>query len=77
LSIARQMKAYEDIKYNEWRINIENTLPEILKTNLLVKEAGDKNLVLPLNVDPETGNLFFLLNNFFSSVAVYQHSFQT
>ncbi len=53
------MKAYEDIKYNEWRINIENTLPEILKTNLLVKEAGDKNLVLPLNVDPETGNSIF------------------
>jgi dynein heavy chain len=65
LSIARQMKAYEDVKYNEWRINIENTLPEILKTNLLVKDAGDKNLVLPLNTDPETGrkvDIKYILN---------------
>ena len=37
LNVARQMKAYEDTKYNAWRIEVENTLPEILRRNLLVK----------------------------------------
>ena len=34
------MKAYEDMKYNAWRIEVENTLPDILKNNLLAKPHG-------------------------------------
>ena len=60
------MKAYEDFKYNEWRVIIENTLPEILKTNLLVKGASDLNLVMPLNTDPETGTFIIFFNPFFN-----------
>lgn len=62
LSIARQIKAYEDMKYNEWKLTVENTLPEILKTNLLIKpkDRVDQNLILPANSDPETGTSHIL-----------------
>ena len=62
LHIAKQIKAFEDLKYNEWKVHVEAILPDILKTNLLVK-AGSVNpnkventLVMPLNTDPETGS---------------------
>lgn len=31
------MKDYEDIRYAEWRDNVEQILPGLLKRNLLVK----------------------------------------
>jgi hypothetical protein len=34
------MKSYEDMKYNAWRIEVENNLPDILKNNLLAKPQG-------------------------------------
>ena len=62
LIIAKQIKAYEDLKYNEWRHHVESILPEILKTNLLIKASNasksENMLILPLNEDPETGKLF-------------------
>ena len=66
MQIARQIKAYEDVKFHEWRINIENILPEILKTNLLIKpkyKPSETNLILPANVNPDTG-IFIYLNGF-------------
>lgn len=57
MEVAKQLKAFEDTKYFEWRFNVENVLPEILKTNILVK-ARDKpnaNLVMPINTNPHTG----------------------
>ena len=54
------MRAFEDAKYNEWRVQVESKLPEILKSNLLIKPKDkDKlELAMPANVDPETGKLF-------------------
>ena len=51
------MRAYEDAKFNEWRVQVESKLPEILKSNLLIKPKDkDKlELAMPANVDPETG----------------------
>lgn len=37
LSVARQMKFYEDQKYEEWRQSVEQHLPSLLKRNLLIK----------------------------------------
>ncbi len=77
LVIAKQIKAFEDFKYNEWKCNVESTLPEILKTNLLIK-ASQLNktanpLILPLNSDPETGKYLFyrLFLSWFHSEALY------
>lgn len=57
LDVAKKLKAFEDMKYNEWRINVENILPGILKKNLLIKPKykPDYNLALPAHNDPETG----------------------
>jgi hypothetical protein len=52
------MKVYEDSKFNDWRVEIQSILPDLLKTNLLIKPKNkhDLNLALPQNTDPETGN---------------------
>lgn len=57
MSIARQIKSYEDGKYYEWSATVENILPDILKTNLLVKPKDkiDPSLIMPANTDPDTG----------------------
>ena len=31
------MKQYEDFKYEQWRENVEQHLPHLLKRNLLIK----------------------------------------
>jgi hypothetical protein len=55
------MKVYEDSKFNEWRVEIQNILPDLLKTNLLIKPKNKQelNLALPQNTDPETGITLF------------------
>ena len=59
------MKSYEDQKFNEWKVNVEIILPEILKTNLLVKPKDklDQSLIVPSNTDPETGSIIKLILN--------------
>ena len=37
VSVARVMKDYEEVKYAQWRENLESTLMTYLKRNLLVK----------------------------------------
>ena len=37
LDVAKQMKAYEDVLYEQWRQQVEATLPTLLKHNLLAK----------------------------------------
>lgn len=37
LSVARQMKFFEDQKYEEWKLYVEQCLPALLKRNLLIK----------------------------------------
>ncbi|ELU10552.1 hypothetical protein CAPTEDRAFT_221643 [Capitella teleta] len=37
LSVAKQMKAYEDSLYEQWKDNVEAVLPALLKRNLLIK----------------------------------------
>jgi dynein heavy chain len=59
LNVARQMKAFEDTKYNAWRIDVENILPDILKNNLLVK-PNDKievTVMVPLLSGHDVGML--------------------
>ena len=37
LHVAKQMKAYEDQLYEQWREGVEHILPGLLRRNLLVK----------------------------------------
>ena len=37
LSVGKQMKAYEDQKYEEWRDRVDQALPVLLKKNLIIK----------------------------------------
>jgi len=39
LSVAKQMKAYEDKLYEAWKDNVEMVLPSLLKRNLLIKPS--------------------------------------
>ena len=39
LCVAKQMKAYEDQLYEQWRENVEAVLPALLKRNLLIKPS--------------------------------------
>ena len=40
LTVAKQMKAYEDLLYDRWRDKVEAVLPTLLKKNLLVSEVS-------------------------------------
>ena len=37
LHVAKQMKAYEDHLYEQWKEGVEAVLPSLLKRNLLIK----------------------------------------
>lgn len=37
LEVAKRMKEYEDVKYDQWRENTEDRLPVLLKKTLLAK----------------------------------------
>ena len=37
LHVAKQMKAYEDQLYEQWKESVEHILPGLLRRNLLVK----------------------------------------
>ncbi|XP_074640231.1 dynein axonemal heavy chain 10-like [Tubulanus polymorphus] len=39
LHVGKQMKAYEDLKYDMWRESVEQVLPSLLKRNLLIKPS--------------------------------------
>ncbi|CAG5126036.1 unnamed protein product, partial [Candidula unifasciata] len=39
LSVGRNMRAYEELKYEQWKENVEAVLPGLLKRNLLVKQS--------------------------------------
>ena len=43
LRIAKQMKAYEEDLYKNWRAATELTLPNLLRRNLLIKVDGQAN----------------------------------
>ena len=42
LQVAKQMKAYEDTLYDQWRENVEQILPSLLRRNLLTKPLKDQ-----------------------------------
>jgi dynein heavy chain, axonemal len=46
LTVAKQMKAYEDQKFSEWRVSVESILPIILNGNLLTKPVEKTELVM-------------------------------
>ena len=59
LSVAKQMRAYEDQLYEQWRQQVEAALPSLLKRNLLAKPASDKADDVDLDkVESETGWCF-------------------
>lgn len=57
------MKSYEDMKYNAWRIEVESTLPDILKNNLLAKPQGktEVTVMVPLLSGGDVGMFNYLL----------------
>ena len=46
LSVGKQMKAYEDGKYELWRDHVEQVLPALLKRNLIVKPTHAQQVQL-------------------------------
>lgn len=46
LSVGKQMKTYEDSKYEQWRESVEQVLPSLLKRNLIVKPTQAQQLQL-------------------------------
>ncbi|XP_059165934.1 dynein axonemal heavy chain 10-like isoform X2 [Physella acuta] len=40
LSVGKSMRAFEDLKYEQWKENVEASLPGLLKRNLLVKKTN-------------------------------------
>ena len=60
LHIAKQMKAYEELRSEQWRLDTESIVPDLLKMNLLVKPkkaSVDVSAFLPANKDPDTGRV--------------------
>ncbi|XP_066466098.1 dynein axonemal heavy chain 10 [Tiliqua scincoides] len=51
LEIAKRMKEYEDMKYDQWRENTEDTLPILLKKTLLAKVHPSGAII---QANPET-----------------------
>ena len=56
MSVAKQMKAYEDHLYEEWRTQVEIALPGLLKRNLLVKPT-DKQAAVAAPAAPAADDL--------------------
>ena len=48
MSVAKQMKAYEDHLYEEWKTQVEVMLPSLLKRNVLVKPTDKQMAAVPL-----------------------------
>jgi len=46
LSVGKQMKFYEDQKYENWRDHVEQILPSLLKRNLIIKPTQAQQLQL-------------------------------
>lgn len=59
MNVAKQIKAYEDRNYNQWRITTESVLPDILKSNLIVKPSGktEATVMVPTLTGGEVGKL--------------------
>ena len=55
LSVAKQMKAYEDVQYAQWHHEVETKLPSLLKRNLLAKPEVSASPTVMIKVDEETG----------------------
>ena len=51
MSVAKQMKAYEDHLYEEWRTQVEIALPGLLKRNLLVKPTDKQPAIAAPTAD--------------------------
>jgi dynein heavy chain len=45
LRVAKQMKAYEDERYEKWRVTTELNLPGLLRRTLLTKGGKNEELV--------------------------------
>uniref|UniRef100_A0A2C9JWZ0 AAA+ ATPase domain-containing protein n=1 Tax=Biomphalaria glabrata TaxID=6526 RepID=A0A2C9JWZ0_BIOGL len=52
LSVARNMRAFEDGSYEHWKENVEATLPGLLKRNLLAKRSHQASLHVNSSVSP-------------------------
>uniref|UniRef100_A0A670KBP0 Dynein axonemal heavy chain 10 n=1 Tax=Podarcis muralis TaxID=64176 RepID=A0A670KBP0_PODMU len=60
LEVAKRMKEYEDLKYDQWRENTEEKLPILLKKTLLAKsprseeiDTGEKTTRFTVNFSPK------------------------
>ena len=64
MGVAKKMKAYEDELYEQWKVNVEMVLPNLLKRNLLIKPVDKVYLQAQTNNDEqgkeqEGGTTFF------------------
>lgn len=55
LSVGKQMKLYEDQKYESWREHVEQILPSLLKRNLIVKPTHAQQVQLQQQQAGEDG----------------------
>ena len=57
LSVGKNMKLYEDTKYEMWKEHVEQVLPSLLKRNLLIKPAVSAAMAMHAShVPEETGD---------------------
>jgi len=86
LSVAKQMKAYEDVQYAQWHHEVESNLPSLLKRNLLAKPEVSTNVTVIIKVDDETGeksdvdagwcyNVFYLFSSKLGQALTYKNMF--
>ena len=75
MSKARQMKSFEDQKYEEWKQNVEQHLPSLLKRNLLIKphHAAEEMRAAAQKEADEAGMFvhFIKLNYVFDNLTKY------
>ncbi|XP_052801261.1 dynein axonemal heavy chain 10-like isoform X3 [Mya arenaria] len=56
LSVGKQMKTYEEGRYEQWRESVEQILPSLLKRNLIVKPTPAQQLQLQQQHTAEEGH---------------------
>ena len=55
MSVGKQMKAYEDQKYEQWKDHVEQILPSLLKKNLIIKPTHAQQQQLQLQQQQQAG----------------------
>ena len=59
MTVAKQMKSFEDTIYANWKAEVENKLPGLLKHNLLCKAVSDTTKNTSQTTEQKTGQWLY------------------